>query len=108
MQPRGFLPQQIEVEDHVEIVQDSQTKAPERREQQSGIASLSSPAFPSRVAVPRFHALKCRRKKTRLANPVTNWEDRLRRWFPNPHPLPAPMTKIRFDNGITVFPACAD
>ena len=33
-----------------------------------------------------------------LANAVINWEDRLFRWFPTPNP----MTKIRFDNGITV------
>src|SRR4029453_12881240 len=38
MQARGFLPQQIEVEDHVEIVQDRQTNATELREQQSGRA----------------------------------------------------------------------
>jgi hypothetical protein len=38
MQARGFLPQQIEVEDQVEIVQDRQTNVTQLREQQSGIA----------------------------------------------------------------------
>jgi hypothetical protein len=44
------------------------------------------------------------KEKMWLANAAINWEDRLFRWFQTLTLDPNPMTKIRFENIVTMLP----